>query len=165
MKRGTAIIGGERVDFEWNAEANTIEATVGRRAYSLETKEIRRGVYWFAWNGQSIEAAVTEAEEGYSVSILGHHVPVEFLDARKALRRAAHADHDGVAEVRAPMPGKIVRVLVSEGADVEAQQGLVVMEAMKMQNEIRSPKRGKIRKLEVKEGDTVNGAALIAQVE
>jgi biotin carboxyl carrier protein len=165
MKRGTAIVAGERVEFQWNAENHTVEATVAGRAYSLEAKELRHGVYWFSWNGRSIEAAVTETEEGYTVSILGHHVPVEFLDARKALRRAAHGDHDGIAEVRAPMPGKIVRVLVSEGAEVEAQQGIVVMEAMKMQNEIRSPKRGKIRKLEVAEGDTVNGAALIAQVE
>lgn len=165
MKRGTAIVAGERVEFRWSREHHAIEATVGGRSYSLEAKDIRPGVYWFSWNGRSIEAAVTEAEDGYTVSILGQHVPVEFLDARKALRRAAHGDHDGVAEVRAPMPGKIVRILVSEGADVEAQQGIVVMEAMKMQNEIRSPKRGKIRKLDVAEGDTVNGAALIAQVE
>jgi biotin carboxyl carrier protein len=165
MKKGTSIVAGERVEFEWKAEAEVIQATVGGRTYSLEAKEVQRGVYWFSWNGRSIEAAVIETDDGYSVSILGERIPVEFLDARKSLRRAAHGDHDGVAELRAPMPGKIVRILVSEGAEVEAQQGIVVMEAMKMQNEIRSPKRGKIRKLEVKEGDTVNGAALIAQVE
>jgi biotin carboxyl carrier protein len=165
MNRGTAIVAGEQVEFEWKADAQHIQATVGGRAYLLEAKELRHGVYWFSWNGRSIEAAAIETEEGYTVSLLGEHIPVEFLDARKALRRAAHADHDGVAELRAPMPGKIVRVLVSEGAEVEAQQGIVVMEAMKMQNEIRSPKRGKIRKLQVKEGDTINGAALIAQVE
>jgi biotin carboxyl carrier protein len=165
MKRGSAIVGGERVEFEWNADAHRIEASVGGRLYSLEAKEVRPGLYWFSWNGQSVEAAVIPSDEGYTVSILGGQVSVELLDARKALRRAAHADHDGVAEVRAPMPGKIVRVLVVEGAEIEEHQPVVVMEAMKMQNEIRSPKRGKIRRLEVKEGDTVNGAALIALIE
>ena len=165
MKRGTAVVSGERVEFTWELNANTVNATVGNRSYALETKEIRPGVYWFSWNGQSIEAVVTASDQVYSVSLEGHPIAVEFPDTRKALRRAAHAIHDGVAEVRAPMPGKIVRVLVGEGDEVDLNQSLIVMEAMKMQNEIRSPKRGKIRKLEVAEGDTVTGAALIAQVE
>jgi biotin carboxyl carrier protein len=123
-----------------------------------ETKEVRHGVYWFSWNGRSIEAAVIRTDQGYIVSILGRHIPVEFLDSRKALRRAGHADREGVIEVRAPMPGKIVRILVAEGAEVVAHQGIVVMEAMKMQNEIRSPKQGKIRRLAVAEGTAINSA-------
>ena len=165
MKRGTAIVAGERVEFQWSADGKAIEATIDGRAYSLDAQEVRPGVYWFAWEGRSIEATVVEIDQGYSVSIQGHHIPVEFLDSRKALRRTAHADHDGVAEVRAPMPGKIVRILAQEGAEVEAHQGIVVMEAMKMQNEIRAPKRGKIRKLEVVEGAAVNAADLIALIE
>ena len=165
MKQGTAIVSGERVDFQWDAEANAVKATVNGRAYTLETKEVRPGVYWFAWNGLSIEAVVMGTDQGYAVSIQGHNVAVEFPDTRKALRRAAHTDHEGVAEIRAPMPGKIVRVLVEEGAEVEALQGIVVMEAMKMQNEIRAPKRGRIRKLDVAEGNAVNANDLIALVE
>jgi biotin carboxyl carrier protein len=165
LKSGTAIVAGERVDFQWDASANAIEATVNGRAYTLETKEIRRGVYWFSWNGLSIEAVVTRTDQGHMVSILGHHIPVEFVDSRKALRRAAHVHHEGVVEVRAPMSGKIVRILVSEGAEVEVHQGIVVMEAMKMQNEIRAPKRGKIVKLEIQEGSAINSADLIALIE
>ena len=115
LKRGTAIVAGERVDFQWNAQANAIEAAVNGREYTLETKEIRRGVYWFSWNGRSIEATVIGTDQGYVVSILGRHIPVEFLDSRKALRRAAHGHHEGVVEVRAPMPGKIVRILAGRG--------------------------------------------------
>ena len=164
-KRGTAIVAGQRTDFQWSADESTLEAAIDGRVYSLEAKEVRRGVYWFSWNGRSLEATVIETDEGYSVSIHGHRIPVEFPDSRKVLRRAAHADHDGVAEVRAPMPGKIVRILVEEGAEVDAHQGIVVMEAMKMQNEIRAPKRGTVRKLEVAEGDAVNGADLLALIE
>ena len=165
MKRGTAIVAGERVDFQWDAHGNAIEAAVNGRAYTIETREIRRGIYWFSWNGRSIEAAVIATDQGYTVSILGRHIDVEFLNSRKALRRAGHQHHEGVVEVRAPMPGKIVRVLVTEGAEVDALQGIVVMEAMKMQNEIRAPKRGKIRQLAVQEGNAINSADLIALIE
>jgi len=63
------------------------------------------------------------------------------------------------------MPGKIVRILRAQGDEVEPNQGIVVMEAMKMQNEIRSPKRGKVAQLSVKEGDAVKLGDPIAQVE
>jgi biotin carboxyl carrier protein len=63
------------------------------------------------------------------------------------------------------MPGKIVRVLLTAGADVVAGQGIVVMEAMKMQNEMKSSMSGRIRKIEVVEGETVRSGDLIAIVE
>jgi biotin carboxyl carrier protein len=63
------------------------------------------------------------------------------------------------------MPGKVVRVLVSEGDAVEAGQGLLVVEAMKMQNEIRSPKSGRVEKLFAKEGLAVNAGDVLAWVE
>jgi len=165
LRRGTALVAGERVNYQWNAHTNGIEATVDDREYRLETREIRPGVYWFSWNGRSVEAAVLRTDQGYIVSIVGQHVPVEFIDSRKALRRAAQGQHEGVVEVRAPMPGKIVRILAAEGADVAAHQGIVVMEAMKMQNEIRAPKQGKIVKLAVEAGSALNSADLIALIE
>jgi biotin carboxyl carrier protein len=165
VKRGTAIVLGESVEFSWNASGNTLEATVNGRTYNLEVKELRPGVYWFGWNGFSLEAGVTETQEGHTVSVRGHHIPIELIDSRKALRRASQTDHPGAVEVRAPMPGKIVRVLVAEGAEVEVHQALVIMEAMKMQNEIRAPKKGRIQGLAVTEGAAVNSQDLIALVE
>jgi biotin carboxyl carrier protein len=165
MKRGTAIVLGESVEFAWNASGKTVEATVNGRTYNLEAKELRPGLYWFGWNGVSLEAAVTGTQEGHMVSIRGHHIPIELIDSRKALRRASQTDHPGAVEVRAPMPGKIVRVLVTEGAEVEVHQALVIMEAMKMQNEIRAPKKGRIQGLAVAEGAAVNSQDLIAFVE
>ena len=165
MKRSTALVAGQRVELQWERDANSLQATVNGRSYALEVKIIRPGVFWFGWNGRSIEAAVASTEQGHVVSILGKQIPVELLDARNALRRASHSHHEGVVEVRAPMPGKIVRILVAEGAEVEAQQGIVVMEAMKMQNEIRAPKRGKIIKLSVQEGSAISSADLIALIE
>ena len=63
------------------------------------------------------------------------------------------------------MPGKVVKLLVAEGAEVQANQGIVVLEAMKMQNEIKSPKQGVVRKLDVTQGAAVNAGDLLATVE
>jgi biotin carboxyl carrier protein len=82
--------------------------------------------------------------------------------ARRA--RAAGAD-EGPRAVRAPMPGRVVRVLVAPGDDVEEQQGVVVIEAMKMQNELKAPKAGRISRVAVRIGDAVAAGALLALVE
>ena len=80
-------------------------------------------------------------------------------------RRHGALEAEGRQQITAPMPGKVVRVLVKQGDAVEAGQGLLVVEAMKMQNEIRSPKRGKVEKLLAKEGQAVNAGEVLAWVE
>lgn len=78
--------------------------------------------------------------------------------------RAGAAEAEGRQQVRAPMPGKVVRILVSMGSQVQAGQGLMVIEAMKMQNEIRAPKSGTVERLSVIEGQTVNAGEVVAVV-
>ena len=80
-------------------------------------------------------------------------------------RRDGAAGDEGPQWLVASMPGKVVRVLVGEGSAVEAGQGVVVVEAMKMQNEVKSPKKGVLRKLEVAEGANVNAGDVLAIVE
>ncbi|MBI2150283.1 MAG: acetyl-CoA carboxylase biotin carboxyl carrier protein subunit, partial [Acidobacteria bacterium] len=113
----------------------------------------------------SLEIGVTPSLDGYVVSLAGSRIAVEILDARTALRRAAHQAHAGVVHIRAPMPGKVVKLLVAEGAEVEANQGIVILEAMKMQNEIKAPKKGVVSKLGVTEGAAVNSGDLIATMD
>jgi biotin carboxyl carrier protein len=74
-------------------------------------------------------------------------------------------DDQGPKKLTAPMPGKIVRVLVSQGSEIEAGAGVLVVEAMKMQNEIKSPKKGTIQKILVSEGAAVNAGDVLAIVE
>ena len=74
-------------------------------------------------------------------------------------------DDHGPRKLTAPMPGKIVRVLASQGDEVEAGSGVLVVEAMKMQNEIKSPKKGTIQKILVSEGAAVNAGDVLAIVE
>lgn len=90
---------------------------------------------------------------------------VEVRDPRSLRGRARTLDDRGPKKLTAPMPGKIVRVLVSEGAEVEAGAGVLVVEAMKMQNEIKSPKKGTIQRILVSEGAAVNAGDVLAVVE
>jgi len=89
----------------------------------------------------------------------------EVRDPRSLQGRVRDIDEQGPRKLTAPMPGKIVRVLVSQGAEVEVGTGVLVVEAMKMQNEIKSPKKGTIQKILVSEGAAVNAGDVLAIVE
>ncbi len=90
---------------------------------------------------------------------------VEIRDPRSLRGRARAVDDHGPRKLTAPMPGKVVRVLVSEGVEVNAGSGVLVVEAMKMQNEIKSPKKGTIQRILVSEGAAVNAGDVLAIVE
>jgi biotin carboxyl carrier protein len=91
---------------------------------------------------------------------------VELRDPRSLRsRRDGASDDKGPKKLVAPMPGKVVRVLVAEKSEVEAGQGIVVVEAMKMQNEIKSPKKGVVQKVLAATGANVNAGDVLAIVE
>src|ERR1700733_2780371 len=91
---------------------------------------------------------------------------VEVRDPRSLRsRRSTAGDSAGPKKLLAPMPGKVIRVLALEKSDVEAGQGVLVMEAMKMQNEIKSPKKGRVQKIVVDAGTAVNAGDVLAIVE
>jgi biotin carboxyl carrier protein len=91
---------------------------------------------------------------------------VELLDPRSLRSRQKSAgDEKGPREILAPMPGRVVRLLVAENSEVEAGQGIVVVEAMKMQNEIKSPKKGIVKKISATAGAAVNPGDVLAIVE
>jgi len=90
---------------------------------------------------------------------------VEVRDPRSLRGRVRAGDEHGPKKIVAPMPGKVVRLLVREGAEVEPGAGVAVVEAMKMQNEIKSPKKGTIQKILVSEGAAVNAGDVLAIVE
>jgi pyruvate carboxylase subunit B len=104
----------------------------------------------------------------YTLWLDGHRFEVEALDERtRAIRdlSAASAASSGPAPLVAPMPGLIVRVAVAEGDEVRAGQPLVVMEAMKMENELRSPAAGRVRSVVAQVGAAVEKGALLVELE
>jgi biotin carboxyl carrier protein len=102
---------------------------------------------------------------GLKIWIGQDSVNVEVRDPRSLRGRARSGDEHGVKKLIAPMPGKVVRVLVEQGAQVEAGAGILVVEAMKMQNEVKSPKKGTVQKLLVSQGAAVNAGDVLAIVE
>ncbi len=122
--------------------------------------EVEPGVYSVLLNGASYEVRVS----GTEASIGGHRYSVETVDPRQWKRTRTGVGAAGRAAITAPMPGRIVRVLVAEGDEVEAGQGIVVVEAMKMQNELKAPRAGRVTSLAVKAGDSVIAGAALATV-
>ena len=90
---------------------------------------------------------------------------VEVRDPRSLRGRTRAGEDHGPRKITAPMPGKVVRLLVREGDEVESGCGIAVVEAMKMQNEIKSPKKGTVGKIVVGEGAAVNAGDVLAIVE
>jgi biotin carboxyl carrier protein len=144
---------------------------IGGRERSVDTtamaaEEVQPGIYSILRDGRSYELRVTEGSDGaLDVHVNGHHYVALVRDPRRRSRRRAGLSLEGPRDVLAPMPGKVVRFLVSHGDEVAAGQGLVVVEAMKMQNEIKSPKAGKIVKIVAAEGATVNSGQVLLTVE
>jgi biotin carboxyl carrier protein len=99
------------------------------------------------------------------VSVDGATLPARLLDPRRPGRSTGAASHAGPARVVAPMPGKIVKVLVTPGMPVAARQGLIVVEAMKMENELRAPRAGTVREVIALEGASVDAGALLVTLE
>ena len=113
------------------------------------------GVYSILTGGRSYDAHVEEHHDMLVVSLDGFRFEVAVRDPRRLARGVARRGGEGVQTIAAPMPGKVVRVLVAAGDAVEADQGLVVVEAMKMQNELKAPRAGRIRAVATSEGATV----------
>ena len=139
-------------------------ATVGQRSYDLEVESPEPGVYLILLGNEVHEARVWSADPGALRVKLGSRQFTASIIDRKHRRSIEHRP-EGPQRLTAPMPGKVVRVLLKPGDEVAAGQGVVVVEAMKMQNEIKSPKAGRILEVRVAEGENVNNKQVLAVVE
>jgi len=126
------------------------------------------GVYSILMNGRTYDARIEESADGsrgLAVVIDGFRFAIEVRDPRRMPAGAGGRRKQGAEAVTAPMPGKVVRVLVAVGDRVEAGQGLAVVEAMKMQNEMKAAHAGRVESIAVKEGDTVAAGQALATIE
>ena len=114
--------------------------------------QVEGGIYSVLLDGRSYEAKVVTGAEGLYVDLGGHRSVVQVRDPREAARAGKQGVGEGRQTVSAPMPGKVVRVLVSEGDEVKPGDGLVVVEAMKMQNEVQAPHGGTITAIRIEAG-------------
>jgi biotin carboxyl carrier protein len=156
-------------DRDWRVKVDSSEGGcpllyVGERLYRVDAVRPGSSTFSLLVEGRAYEVVVTRREGRHHVQVGGRSYVLEVLEERqKRLRdqRAAEAAA-GPASVSASMPGRVVTLLVGEGEKVEAGQGVIVLEAMKMENELKSPKAGLVAEIKVKEGQvTEAGEALI----
>ena len=135
------------------------------RTIEADAVMVRPDVLSLRIGDRSYEVKIERAEGAMQISLGGHRFVAEVRDPRSLRGRTRAADEHGPKNLTASMPGKVVRVLVAEGNEIEAGAGMVVVEAMKMQNEVKSPKKGIIQKILVSEGTTVSAGDVLAIVE
>ena len=136
------------------------------RELSADLAATEPGVLSLILDGRSYECRFNRTATETSIWVSGTRYAVEVRDPRSLRSRRTAAGHgDGPIRLVAPMPGKVVRVLAAERTEVRAGQGVLVVEAMKMQNEIKSPKAGVVQKILAAEGAAVNAGDPLAIVE
>jgi biotin carboxyl carrier protein len=152
---------------ELEREADRWRISLDGQPVNADAVEIAPNTLSLLLDGQSYEVHITPSPDGVlKLQTALQEFTAEVADPRAWRgRRHGALEAEGRQQVVAPMPGKVVRVLVEAGDRVEAGQGLLVVEAMKMQNEIRSPKGGTVERLHVKEGQPVNAGDVLAWVE
>ena len=142
--------------------------TIDGRPFDVEAVPLGSGRWSIRLpaSGRQHEVIVTAARDGaeLDVAVGGMRVPVRRRLGR-ARAGAAGADGNGPQRIAAPMPGKIVRVLVSPGERVEPRQGVIVIEAMKMENELRAARAGVVREVLAKEGASVEAGTPLVVIE
>lgn len=153
------------VELERNSERWKI--ALDGQAVEADVVEVAPNVVSVLLDGQALEFHITKSSDGLLKLQTGaQEFSAEVADPRAWRgRRHGTLEAEGRQQVVAPMPGKVIRVLVKAGDRVEAGQGLLVVEAMKMQNEIRSPKSGVVERLLAVEGQPVNAGDVLAWVE
>mgnify|MGYP003575380470 CR=1 FL=1 len=145
-----------------------LQVDIDGRKYEVQVHQPGDASYLLMDNNQVFDCRVTrqpKSHDRFEINLKGRRHAVAIIDPRR-LRSDENSDrhHDGLTEISSQMPGKVVRVLVEVGTKVEKGDGIVVVEAMKMQNEMKSPREGVIVSVNVSSGSTVNAGEVLATV-
>ncbi|HWZ99058.1 MAG TPA: biotin/lipoyl-containing protein [Candidatus Dormibacteraeota bacterium] len=166
MKYEVHIDGKKRV-VELSRESEQWRVSLDGMTLDADAVEVTPNTFSILLEGESHEVRIAPMPDGSLTLHTGIAEYVAEVEDPRAWRGRRHGamEVEGRQQITAPMPGKIVRILAKPGESVEIGQGLLVVEAMKMQNEIRSPKSGRVEKLFVKEGQAVNAGEVLAWVD
>jgi len=160
------LAGKERVVDVKEIEADVYSVEVDGKIQVIDAQKSERTVYSLLVNGRSYEANVTEQPRGLDILIEGDFYNVTVIDERRrSLVRQGDLPAEGTQVITAQMPGKVVAILAEPGQRVETGEGLLVLEAMKMENEIKSPIDGEVKEIAVEVGSTVESGQRLAVVE
>jgi biotin carboxyl carrier protein len=160
-------IDGEIIEGAFNLSGGAAQLSFGGVTREAQVSEPEPGLFTVIIDGRVYRCAVEESPGGaVEVIVNGKRIPVAARDKKHLRGQAgAGAGAGGQVKLSSPMPGKVVRVMLNAGDEVAAHQGVMIVEAMKMQNEVQSPKAGKITEIKVAEGQTVNAGETLAVIE
>lgn len=148
---------------------SSVSASVDGRTYELQVRELGHREYLLISGTNTFRCRVDtkhHSRNSFEVVLRGHSYDISIIDPKRLRSGDTSGVQDhGTAKIVSPMPGKVVRVLVEQGAEVAAGDGIVVVEAMKMQNELKSPKQGVVASINAEVGATVNAGDVLAVVE
>jgi biotin carboxyl carrier protein len=166
-KKFLAIVNGEEVEFHFEKKSDGAGVlTFGDKTFDFDIASVGAKTYSLLHGGKSETVSLASEGEALRVAARGQSVTLKLLDEKK-LRRAggaAGAAAQASGDVVSPMPGKVVKIQVTEGQTVKAGDGVIVVEAMKMENEFKAPRDGVVKSLKVKVGDSVEGGAILVVV-
>ena len=163
-------------------------AKLGERTYTVAVEEIDKSLYRVSVDGneflvdgkktgltnyslivdnRSFEVDVDNSEDEYRALVDGRSYHIHLVDERRMRLGGLQSgiQLQGRQKISVPMPGKVTAVLVAEGDRVEKGQGLIIVEAMKMENEVRCPITGEVKEVKVKAGDALEAGAVLVVVE
>ncbi|MEJ2011653.1 MAG: biotin/lipoyl-binding protein [Anaerolineales bacterium] len=152
-----ATIGERQIEVELTSDQQLI---VNGEQMQVDFQSVaNQPIFSLLLNGKSHEASIFPSDTGYQVLFLGQLFNVVVEDERQRRLRTSSGGptvHGGEIQLRAPMPGMVVDVPVEEGQQVAAGENLIILESMKMQNELKSPREGVVSRVRVKAGDNVD---------
>jgi len=159
-----ALAGDRELDVTIERSDGSYAVTVDGHRHHVDARKLEGDFYSFIVDGRSYEISVACEGDSYSVRHGAAEQVIALADpSRRA--RGMKPGADGPASVLSVMTGKVVRVLVAEGDEVLAEQGLIVVEAMKMENEIGSPRAGRVQSIHIEPGRTVEAGETLVVIE
>src|SRR4051794_21383513 len=166
MKYEVEIDGSRRTVEIKSFTGGRLTATVDGRELDCEVTQPQSGSYLFISEHKHVyEIQIEQKNDGSgNVEIAGARLTTRVIDPKHRSRTADHGA-SGRQQILSPMPGKVVRLMVAAGDEVKLGQGVVVIEAMKMQNELKSPKDGIVSQVAVQEGQTVTASQALITID
>jgi biotin carboxyl carrier protein len=173
-----AMMDGQQHHIEAQRDAqdnNAFHMVIDGRPYTVDARRMPSQIVSMLMDHKSYDvdleriAKKSDTLDGrIHVRVRGRVLRFEILDERRLKMKDPQGfrlDVGGVVSIDSPMPGKVIKLLAKVGDDVKEGQGIVVVEAMKMENELKTPKAGKVKEIRCKEGETVEAGARLALIE
>lgn len=158
-------IANKTVIVNWQEKDQKIFANIDGTDYEVEVSKPSNNVYTLLINNQVHEFRINTSNNHHSEIAIGDQVISSKVVDRRKQHQKSDAALAGTQAITAPMPGRVVQVLKNVGDEVKSGEGIVVVEAMKMQNELGAPKAGIVKAIKVKVGQTVVASEVLAIVE